>query len=128
MINKDIINTVGSYETMTDIQLLFSAHRWLKKHFSYTSESVQYPAEVETVWDIWRPVFLKVKNKTTLVGDCDDFMLKLLTILYYCGYPLNRLWLVCAHAPTGEGHAIPLIETSKGVFQADNMLNEPIPS
>lgn len=120
------IQQIGIYGKKPLLQILFNAHAYLKKHFLYTPESIQYPEEVQYVWDIWRQTL--DEKGINLIGDCDDFMLQVVWILWRCGVPLRKISLSVGHAPTGEGHAIPLIMIDGILWQFDNMLKKPLPA
>ncbi len=120
------IKKIGVYGEKPLLKILFNAHAYLKKHFIYISESVQYPQEVEYIYDIWRRTF--DEKGIVLQGDCDEFMLQMIYILWMCKVPSRFLNLSVGHAYTGEGHAIPLLQVGKVYWQCDNMLKKPIPA
>lgn len=126
MKNTIPIEKIGIYGKKPTLDIVFNAHAHLKKHFQYLKESVQYPDEVQMIWDIWRRSF--DAKGAILRGDCDEFMLQIIYILWMCKVPEAYLYLSVGLAPTGEGHAIPHVMVGDTLWQCDNMLQRPLPS
>ena len=120
------VETIGIYGKKPLLEIVFAAHAHLRANFTYLSENIQYPDEVQQIWDIWRRAF--DKRGIVLMGDCDEFMQQMIYILWLCKVPLKFLYLSVGHAPTNEGHAIPFVMVENTLWQMDNMLKKPIPA
>jgi predicted transglutaminase-like cysteine proteinase len=63
--------------------------------------------------DVWNP--------TASAGDCEDYVLAKRNALIRAGLPASSLRFAHVRTPSGEGHAILVVKTSKGDFVLDNL-------
>jgi predicted transglutaminase-like cysteine proteinase len=56
-------------------------------------------------------------------GDCKDYALTKLHMLIERGWPARTLRLALAQTPTGEGHAVLVVRTTRGDIVLDNRSN-----
>lgn len=63
--------------------------------------------------EVWEPAITS--------GDCEDFAIRKLQLLTArFDWPRQALTLATCHAETGQGHAVLLAHTSRGVYALDN--------
>ncbi len=54
-------------------------------------------------------------------GDCEDYAIrKLFTLCLKYGWPRSALTLAACHIESGQGHAVLLVHSDKGVYALDN--------
>jgi predicted transglutaminase-like cysteine proteinase len=123
--NKKYINVPETLKKDSKKDTLFSCMAYAKKTFKYMDESKLYPKLHKKIIDIWK---LKHTSKNVILGDCDEFQLYMIYLLVKCDIPLESIYMTVIHAPTGEGHAVPLVEIKGQYWQFDNMLDSPIPA
>lgn len=84
---------------------------------SHVNQTVRFDRESR---DLWQPA--------TLSGDCEDFaILKLEILTRDYGWPRGALTLAVCRAETGQGHAVLLAHTRRGVYVLDNRRRSVLP-
>ena len=60
-------------------------------------------------------------------GDCEDYVLLKRKLLIKRGWPVSSLLVTVVRQPSGEGHAVLTVRTSKSDFILDNLNSEILP-
>jgi predicted transglutaminase-like cysteine proteinase len=60
-------------------------------------------------------------------GDCDEFALLKQQMLHERGWPFGNLLMTVVRTPSGEGHAILTVRTTKGDLVLDNLSSKIVP-